>query len=142
MDYVVPLMRAVLGERGAELHVERVASPRLALSGADLSGLLAQLLVDAAAALTPELARRRVSLALRPERDGVRITVGDTGAGLSAEDMRRVERTKVTSTNPSPRPGLAPVRERAIRAGGSFQLESAPGQGTTVHVWLPCADPE
>ncbi|MBS2032328.1 MAG: hybrid sensor histidine kinase/response regulator [Deltaproteobacteria bacterium] len=140
LDYVVPLIRAVLGERGAELHVERAASPRIAVSSAELSGLLAQLLADAAAALTPELARRRVSLALRAERDGVRITVGDTGAGLSAEDLRRVERTKITSTNPSPRPGLAPVRERAIRAGGSFQLESAVGQGTTVHVWLPCAD--
>ena len=137
---VLPWLRALVADRGGELVVEHAASAPLALAPAELAGLLVQLVGDAAAVLAPALAQRKVTLRLAPEREGLRISVADTGPGLSKEERRQVERTKVTSTARSLRPGLAPVRERAIRAGGSFQLESAVGQGTTVSVWLPCAD--
>jgi signal transduction histidine kinase len=33
--------------------------------------------------------------------------------------------------------GLVSMRERAEASGGRFGLESAPGEGTTVHFWMP-----
>lgn len=33
--------------------------------------------------------------------------------------------------------GLAGMRERILLVGGSLRVESAPGQGTSIHVWVP-----
>jgi len=35
--------------------------------------------------------------------------------------------------------GLAGMRDRATNAGGRFEVESTPGRGTTVEVWIPLA---
>jgi signal transduction histidine kinase len=35
--------------------------------------------------------------------------------------------------------GLHGMRERAALLGGSVTIESAPGEGTTVSVWVPLA---
>ena len=35
--------------------------------------------------------------------------------------------------------GLKTMRERAEQFGGRFEIESAPGQGTTVQVSMPVA---
>ncbi|MGL4809257.1 MAG: sensor histidine kinase, partial [Giesbergeria sp.] len=35
--------------------------------------------------------------------------------------------------------GLAGMRQRIEALGGQWQVQSAPGQGTTVHAWLPAS---
>ena len=37
----------------------------------------------------------------------------------------------------TPGVGLISMRERALELGGAFDIDSQPGQGTTVHVTLP-----
>lgn len=64
---------------------------------------------------------------------------GDTAAGLSIRDdgcgfdpVRALAEARNRGSV-----GMVQMRERAERAGGSFQLQTAPGQGTRIHVTLP-----
>jgi signal transduction histidine kinase len=52
--------------------------------------------------------------------------VADDGPGFNPDAAAR-----------SGRLGLAGMRERAELLGGSFEVDSAPGAGTTVRVWWP-----
>jgi signal transduction histidine kinase len=67
----------------------------------------------------------RVRLRLHHQDGQVAVTVSDDGAGF---DPARAERHGM---------GLGLMRERVAELGGSFQLESTPGQGTSVQVLLP-----
>jgi signal transduction histidine kinase len=39
-----------------------------------------------------------------------------------------------------PRFGVRTMRERVERVGGRFQIESSPGHGTTVRIYLPVVE--
>ena len=80
-------------------------------------------------------------LVLAACRDGawVALHVGDTGAGIAAEDLPRVFEPLYTT---KPRGsgtglGLPLVREIVAAHGGTVRLESRPGEGTDVLVRLP-----
>ena len=61
------------------------------------------------------------------ERDGVvEVAVTDDGRGLPEGET-------------SAGFGLIGMRERVRLAAGRFDIETSPGQGTTVHAWLPAA---
>lgn len=67
------------------------------------------------------------------------LSVSDTGSGISREDQEQVFNTFSRGTDgsahrvPGSGLGLAIVRELADLFGGHIALESAPGEGTTVH---------
>jgi signal transduction histidine kinase len=65
---------------------------------------------------------------IEQEAGGLRLTVSDRGPGFCP-----------TAERPDGHLGLANMRERAELLGGTFQVRSAPGQGTTVVLWLPLA---
>ena len=71
-------------------------------------------------------------------RNGIRITIGDSGPGMDGRALARAFEpyfsTKATGT------GLGlPIARRNIEAcGGTVAMESAAGAGTTAIVWLPC----
>src|ERR671933_1370601 len=67
-----------------------------------------------------------VAVTLSREADGLRLIVADDGPGFNPDAAAR-----------SGRLGLAGMRERAELLGGSFEVDSAPGAGTTVRVWWP-----
>jgi signal transduction histidine kinase len=58
--------------------------------------------------------------------DQLTVTVSDDGAGFDAG-----------KANPAGRLGLEGMRERVEILGGSFQLQTAPGQGTVIQASLP-----
>jgi signal transduction histidine kinase len=72
----------------------------------------------------------RIRLRLHHQDDQVAVTVTDDGAGFDpslAEQRHGM--------------GLGLMRQRVAELGGSFQLDSTPGQGTTVQVLLPGGQP-
>jgi len=72
----------------------------------------------------------RVTVGLEP--DGVRLRVADDGVGFDP-------RTAPGADHGPGHFGLASMRERVAQQGGTLELDSAPGAGTTVAVWLPLA---
>ncbi|HMU61236.1 MAG TPA: PAS domain-containing protein [Gemmatimonadales bacterium] len=69
---------------------------------------------------------RSASVTLRPMSGGWLLAVRDDGVGF-ALDQRTPARTL----------GLTSMRERVRLVNGSLDIESAPGQGTTVVAWVP-----
>lgn len=74
----------------------------------------------------------------------VRLSTADTGPGMDAATLARASEPFFT-TKPRGQGtglGLAMARGFAEQSGGALQIESAPGAGTTVHLWLPVAGDE
>lgn len=71
-----------------------------------------------------------VDVSLESRTGGLLVTVSDDGVGFDVAEAG------------DPRPGhlgLRSMRERAELAGGYLRVESTPGRGTTVRLWLPWA---
>jgi nitrate/nitrite-specific signal transduction histidine kinase len=72
---------------------------------------------------------QRVAVWLENADDGLRMRVTDDGVGFLPW---------IADTGPGPSQlGLVSMREQAAIAGGTCQVVSAPGMGTTVELWLP-----
>jgi len=73
---------------------------------------------------------RSVAVTLRGADDGVQIAVRDDGTGFEATAPRHRRGL-----------GLSSMRERAHLLGGELDVESVPGEGTTIVAWVPLAPP-
>jgi signal transduction histidine kinase len=67
-------------------------------------------------------------IVLRIRRDDLQVAVSVTDDGAGFDPARAGERHGM---------GLELMRERVAELGGSFQLDSAPGEGTSVRILLP-----
>jgi two-component system cell cycle sensor histidine kinase/response regulator CckA len=74
-----------------------------------------------------------------PESNYVRLAVSDTGCGMTEEVKARVFDPFFSTKFPGRGLGLAVVQGIVRDHGGAINLVSAPGQGTTFEVVLPCA---
>jgi signal transduction histidine kinase len=68
----------------------------------------------------------QVGVSLGQVPGGVRLLVQDNGCGFSAIAQRKPQSM-----------GLMGLRERAQLLGGSASIQSVPGQGTCVEVFIP-----
>jgi two-component system phosphate regulon sensor histidine kinase PhoR len=138
-----PLLEQVTEEARSRVDVpiEVSCPPGLAVAAQpQLAEQIVSNLVDNAAKHTEE---GRIAVTARRERAGVTIEVSDTGSGIPAEERDAVfERFYRAGSRDRDGfgLGLAIVREAVRALGGSVELESAPGRGTTVRVRLPVAE--
>jgi PAS domain S-box-containing protein len=77
-------------------------------------------------------------------RDCIRISVRDTGTGMSEEVLRSAVEPFFTTKEVGKGSGLglSQVYGMARQSNGALQIESQPGAGTTVHLYLPRAEAE
>jgi signal transduction histidine kinase len=80
-------------------------------------------------------------------QDFVQISVGDTGIGISSEDMARLFtpftqiKNDLTRTSEGTGLGLAIVSRLVELHGGAVAVTSTPGTGSCFSVWLPWRTP-
>ncbi|HET7221301.1 MAG TPA: HAMP domain-containing sensor histidine kinase [Vicinamibacterales bacterium] len=74
------------------------------------------------------------------DADNVVITVRDTGVGMDEEALGRVFEPYFSTKASGTGLGLPIARRNVEVSGGTIEVESRKGQGTTVHVRLPRAD--
>ena len=79
---------------------------------------------------------KEASIRLDSTAAGLRIDVRDEGSGFDLAAAGSV----VTNTALSSKFGLFSIRERMIALGGSFDVHSVPGEGTTATLTLPLAE--
>jgi signal transduction histidine kinase len=75
-------------------------------------------------------AAKAVSLVVRRDSSSVHFTVEDDGRGFDNDALLQAPGTGIGL-------GLLDIRERAALLNGAVTLESRPGSGTTVHVYIP-----
>ena len=99
------------------------------------------LLAAAGEAVSAHGARHRAGLS---PGHYVRLTVADTGTGMSAATLARATEPFFTTKKPGAGTGLglAMAKGFAEQSGGALAIESSPGRGTTVTLWLPEARAE
>lgn len=78
-------------------------------------------------------------LPILPEGKFVRLCVIDTGHGMDAETLRRATEPfySTKGVGKGTGLGLSMVHGLAVQSGGGLHITSAPGEGTTVTMWLP-----
>ena len=71
------------------------------------------------------------------------LAVSDTGEGMDAGTLARATEPFFTTkaVGKGTGLGLAMVHGLATQSGGTLRIESEVGQGTTVEIWLPVAEP-
>jgi signal transduction histidine kinase len=94
-------------------------------------------------ALTYTDAGGRILLTAGPCKEGVELTVADTGAGIPPEYLDHVFekffRIPGQSEGGGTGLGLAIVREIVLAHGGTIRCSSEPGLGATFRITLPAA---
>ena len=110
------------------------ANAREAIRGAGKLRLRAQADTAQGAAISPFAVKLRLGAF-------VRIEISDSGEGMTP-DVRARATEPFFSTKPRGRGvglGLSMARGFAEQSGGALEIVSAPGEGTTVAIWLPVA---
>ena len=84
--------------------------------------------------------RGEVVVSARRHPEGVVLAVSDRGEGIPADEQEAIFEAGVRrSDHPGDGLGLAVVREVVAAHGGSVELDSAPGRGSTFRLVLPQA---
>ena len=76
----------------------------------------------------------------RDGRAGVRVTIRDTGVGIPQDDRAKLFEPQFSTKTRGTGLGLAIVDGILKDMRGDIQLDSQPGEGTTVTVWWPAGD--
>jgi signal transduction histidine kinase len=139
------------GPLGADIRLEIAAAPDLPPVRTDrmqLELVLFNLALNARDAM-PRGGRLRLEAAAEdlaaPNAEGlpagryVRIRVGDTGAGMDAATLARATEPFFTTKEVGQGSGLglSMAHGFAVQSNGALRIDSAPGEGTVVTLWLP-----
>jgi signal transduction histidine kinase len=75
------------------------------------------------------------------EPPAVRVTVADTGRGMTADEAGRIFNDFYTTKEGGTGLGLSIVRRLVMDLNGTIGVESAPGNGTRINVDIPANGP-
>lgn len=134
------LLVPMASERGIELTADVQTMPLLPFDVASLRGVLFNLIRNSIEACRPG-DRIEVVARLRQDRDALQIDVRDTGAGMSPETLARCTELFFSTKPNGTGIGLGVVRESVEAAGGTVQVASRLGEGTTIRLKLPLQFP-
>lgn len=73
---------------------------------------------------------KSVRLQIRLAGDSVVLKIQDDGQGFDSKTLKAGKKARHGL-------GLTNMRERALSLGGTYEIESAPGAGTSISVWVP-----
>jgi len=137
------LQEAIEVTRGVEPSGKRSVLLEMSEDPSDFvtdPGLLRQIIINLLSnAFDAIAADGEVTVAATVSAPNVDISVSDTGAGISAEDLRSIFEPFYTTKGRGKGTGLglAICRELAKALGGSIEVSSTPGKGSTFTVHLP-----
>ena len=107
------------------------------MSTNELVTVVGNLLENAMEAVDPVPAGQDRSIALQITEDdrGLLIMVSDTGRGISREDLPHIFENGFSTKAGSGRGvGMKLIREITDRHGGSIEVDTEPGSGTTITI--------
>jgi signal transduction histidine kinase len=131
--------RSLAGARGIAVEVEATEAGTALVDPAQLRQALDNLVRNAVEATA---AGGRVSLAARRESGGHAIEVRDTGRGIEPDHVPRIFDLYFTTKAEGTGVGLAVTQQIVAAHGGTIEVDSRPGAGTTMTVRVPAGEGE
>ncbi len=113
--------------------------PRVVTDRVAIEQILSNLIENASKYLQPGRPGA-ISVSAEQRRDRVIVSVADNGRGIDARDHQRIFdlfRRSGQQDQPGEGIGLAHVRALAYRLGGTIDVDSALGEGSTFRLNLP-----
>lgn len=142
VEQCVRLVRGKAHESGLQLVSDADPVPEIEADTRAIKQVLINLLSNAIK-FTPEGGEVTITTKADPDTGGVLFTVTDTGIGISEEDLPRLCQPFIqiesqhSKTHKGSGLGLALSRSLVELHGGTFNIESTLGTGTSVRVFLP-----
>lgn len=135
---VADLLRPEIENRGLHLELKLgSAVPETRFDPDQIQQVLINLVKNAIQATTKGGV---IAIETGEDPEGVWFRVCDTGKGMSRDQVARLFEPFFTTKGGGTGLGLLVV-QRVVRAhGGRIEVDSAPGRGTAVRVWLPLAE--
>jgi signal transduction histidine kinase len=138
------VVRAAQGHEHVEVAAELTTVPRVVGDPLAFRRVLENLIANAVDSLQSKPGRILVSTAV-VHRDGelpiVRVTVADTGRGMSGDEAKRIFDDFYTTKEGGTGLGLSIVRRLVMDLHGTIAVESTLGKGTRMIVDIPALIP-
>ena len=133
---MVTLLSAQARSSSVGLEMTSGDLPRVVADPEKLHQAFMNLLLNAIQA-SPQGGRVQVATTFLPERGAVRIRFSDQGVGIPKEALARIFEPFFTTKGSGTGLGLPITRKIVEGHGGTLEVESEPGGGTTFTVLLP-----
>jgi len=140
VELTTPKWQAELGASGISIEIE-VSLPSVpAITGnvRELTQAVSNLIFNAVEAMP---AGGWIRIVTSEDDRGVRLTVSDTGCGMSQEVQDRLFENFFTTKAHGQGLGMSVVRGIVRRLGGEIEIESRPGEGASIALVFPPAGP-
>jgi two-component system nitrogen regulation sensor histidine kinase NtrY len=141
---ITDVTRATHGHAHIAFETDLADLPRVVGDPVAFRRILENLIANAADSLRSQPGRITVSTSVN-EREGdlpaVRVTVADSGRGMSAEETKRIFDDFYTTKEGGTGLGLSIVRRLVMDLHGTITVASVPGQGTRVIIDIPAGGP-
>jgi two-component system, NtrC family, sensor kinase len=141
LDSTLAVLRDGLERQGIRLEIQlEDVVPNIQTGQGDLEQLFLNLATNARDAMP---AGGVLSIRTEAEGDHIAILIRDTGCGIPAEFMARIQEPFFTTKKNGNGLGLSICRSIVWNAGGQMDIKSQPGAGTQIRVLLPivCGKP-
>lgn len=140
VEHALAVARSQLPRGARGRYVGPDVLPLVAVGQTDLFRLLANLVMNAAAALADSSGSGgTVEIDARVEQEMVEMVVRDDGHGMSPDVVAKATKEYFTTRAEGTGLGLSQCRRIAEGSGGTMTIESVEGEGTTVTIRLPRA---
>jgi two-component system sensor kinase FixL len=137
IDEATALAFIGMKERNVEVEYERSAEiPPVSIDKIQIQQVIINLIRNGLDAMDG-MNRRRLTLATRVDAGQIRISISDTGCGVSPEVSDRLFQPFVTTKSEGMGVGLSISRTIVESHGGMLWFESNADAGTTFHLTLP-----
>ena len=134
LSSVADAARPMAGARGLTLDIDVASTGEVVLDATQMRQALDNLLRNAIDATPPG---GRVWLASRGTAREHVLEVGDTGRGIEPEVLPRIFDLYFTTKSDGTGIGLAVTQQIVTAHGGTLDVESTPGAGTVMRIYLP-----
>ncbi len=138
----LPLVQHLLNKADIEVSRESLATRLILMNRTELQQVLVNLMVNALHAMPGSGTLTLIDEDFdQKEKPGIRISIRDTGTGMSPEILGRIfDPFYTTKRREGTGLGLSISKTLIDRQGGTMTVESEPGKGTLFTIWLPEAD--
>ena len=133
---VIDQARNVVKDRNVVFNLECGNELTLSADPACLTGIMSNLFENAAKAVKKE---GKVVVQVVAEGDGIKIVVSDTGSGIRRKALPHIYEQYYRGSGNGIGLGLTIVKELVAACGGTIDVETALGKGTTFTVSIPIA---